>query len=142
MQMSRKLLQDCIALLLTAVAWFWTAYECHIIGIQVFDSLLKCFPGQVWIMAAVLTYLTFIWMRKHLITRAVMGIFMLMPAEVFKCLRPILPDSGFAPIQILVVFIYILAIIGMYGMFYPSNVEKILARLGIIKEQEPDKKPE
>ena len=44
-----------LAMALTAIAWFWTAYECDTIGIDVFDMLLKRFPGQVWIMAAVLT---------------------------------------------------------------------------------------
>ena len=77
---------------LVVVAWFWTAYECHIIGIDVFDMLLKRFPGQVWVMAAVLSYLTIIWMPKNLLTRAVMGIFMLAPSELFppagKRLRP------------------------------------------------------
>jgi hypothetical protein len=119
--------------LLTAVlvvlAWFWTAYECHTIGIDVFDMLLKIFPGQVWIMAAVLSYLTWIWMQKHLLTRAVMGIFMLIPAELFRFTRPILPESGFAPVQIVVAVAYILAIIGMYGMFYPWRIEKILKKL-------------
>ena len=38
---------------LVVVAWFWTAYECDTIGIDVFDMLLKRFPGQVWVMAAV-----------------------------------------------------------------------------------------
>ena len=114
---------------LVVFAWFWTAYECHTIGIDVFDMLLKRFPGQVWIMAAVLSYLTIIWMPKHLLTRAVMGIFMLIPAELFPVLRPHLPDGGFAPVQILVVFAYVLAIIGMYGMFYPWRVEAVLKRL-------------
>ena len=48
------------AMVLTAIAWFWTAYECDTIGIDVFDMLLKRFPGQLWIMAALLTYLTII----------------------------------------------------------------------------------
>lgn len=115
-----------LAMALTAIAWFWTAYECDTIGIDVFDMLLKRFPGQVWIMAAVLTYLTIIWMPKNLLTRSVMGIFMLIPAELFKFTRPILPDSGFAPVHILVVVAYILAIIGMYGMFYPWRIETAL----------------
>ena len=49
---------------LTVIAWFWTAYECDTIGIDVFDMLLKRFPGQLWIMAAVLSYLTVIWMPQ------------------------------------------------------------------------------
>ena len=112
--------------ILTAVAWLWTAYECQTIGIDVFDMLLKRFPGQVWIMAVVLTYLTIIWMPKHLLTRAIMGIFMLIPAELFKLTRPILPESGFAPIQIVVAIAYILAVIGMFGMFYPWKIESAL----------------
>ena len=115
-----------LAMVLTAIGWFWTAYECNTIGIDVFDMLLKRFPGQLWIMAAVLTYLTIIWMPKNLLTRSVMGIFMLIPAELFKFTRPILPESGFAPVHIVVVIAYILAIIGMYGMFYPWRIEKAL----------------
>ena len=117
------------AKVLTAVAWFWTAYECDTIGIDVFDMLLKRFPGQLWIMAAVLTWLTIIWMPKHLLTRSIMGIFMLIPAELFKLTRPMLPESGFAPVQIVVVVAYILAIIGMYGMFYPWRIEAVLNRI-------------
>ena len=119
-----------LAKVLVVIAWFWTAYECDTIGIDVFDMLLKRFPGQVWIMAEVLSYLTVIWMPKNLLTRAVMGIFMLIPAELFKVTRPLVPDSGFAPIQIVVVLAYVLAVIGMYGMFYPWRIEAALKRLG------------
>ena len=115
-----------LAMVLTAIGWFWTAYECDTIGIDVFDTLLKRFPGQVWIMAAVLTYLTIIWMPKNLLTRSVMGIFMLIPAELFKVTRSLLPDEGFAPVQIVVAVAYVLAIIGMYGMFYPWRIETAL----------------
>ena len=119
-----------LTVVLVAFAWAWTAYECDTIGIDVFDMLLKRFPGQLWIMAAVLTYLTVVWMPKCLLTRAVMGIFMLIPAELFKVTRPLVPDSGFAPIQIVVVLAYVLAVIGMYGMFYPWRIEAALKRLG------------
>ena len=88
--------------------------------------LLKRFPGQLWIMAAVLTYLTVVWMPNHLLTRAVMGIFMLIPAELFKFTRPLLPDSGFAPVQVVVAIAYVLAVIGMYGMFYPWRIERLI----------------
>ena len=118
-----------LAAVLTAVAWFWTAYECNTIGIDVFDMLLlKAQTGGVfvWVLAAVLTYLTIIWMPKNLLTRSVMGIFMLIPAELFKITRPMLPDGGFAPVQIVVAIAYILAIIGMYGMFYPWRIEAAL----------------
>jgi len=118
-----------LTMVLTGIAWFWTAYECDTIGIDVFDMLLKRFPGQLWLMAAVLTYLTIIWMPRHLFTRAIMGLFMLIPAELFKFTRPILPDSGFAPVHIVVVIAYVLAIIGMYGMFYPWRIETALQRL-------------
>lgn len=118
-----------LTMVLTAIAWFWTAYECDTIGIDVFDMLLKRFPFQLWIMAAVLTYLTVIWMPKHLFTRAIMGLFMLIPAELFKFTRPILPESGFAPVHLLVALAYALAIVGMYGMFYPWRIEAVLQRL-------------
>ena len=115
-----------LTVFLVALAWAWTAYECDTIGIDVFDMLLKRFRGQLWIMAAVLTYLTVIWMPNHLLTRAVMGIFMLIPAELFKFTRPLLPDSGFAPVQVVVAIAYVLAVIGMYGMFYPWRIERLI----------------
>lgn len=118
-----------LAMALTAVAWFWTAYECDTIGIDVFDMLLKRFPGQLWIMAAALTYLTIIWMPKNLLTRSVMGLFMLLPAELFRVTRPMLPESGFAPVQIVVAVAYALAAVGMYGMFYPWRIEAALKRV-------------
>ena len=118
-----------LAMVLTAIGWFWTAYECDTIGIDVFDAiLLKQATGGlfVWGLAAVLTYLTIIWMPKNLLTRSIMGIFMLIPAELFKVTRPMLPESGFAPVQVVVIVAYALAIIGMYGMFYPWRIETAL----------------
>ncbi len=129
-------LKKLLTAVLVVLAWFWTAYECHIIGIDVFDMLLKVFPGQVWIMAAVLSWLTWIWMPKHLLTRAIMGIFMLIPAELFKLTRPMLPESGFAPVQILVGIAYLLAIIGMYGMFYPWRIEALINKIRPQKKTE------
>ena len=127
--MLNKKSADVVAAVLTAAAWFWTAYECDTIGIDVFDSLLlKERTGGlfVWVLAAVLTVLTFLWMRPHLITRAVMAIFMLAPATVFRFTRLMVPEHGFAPVQLLVGFMYVLAVIGMYGMFYPWKIEKLL----------------
>lgn len=114
---------------LTAFAWFWTAYECDTIGIDVFDMLLKRFPFQLWLMAAGLTYLTIIWMPKHLPVRALTGILMLIPAELFKVTRPLLPASGFSAIQVFVITAYVGAVIGMFGMFYPWRIEKALNRV-------------
>ena len=128
-QMENSPKKKVMTAVLVVVAWFWTAYECHTIGIDVFDMLLKRFPGQLWIMAAVLSYLTWIWMPQHLLTRAIMGLFMLIPAELFKLTRPLVPESGFAPVQLLVGLAYVLAIIGMYGMFYPWRIERALTWL-------------
>ena len=117
---------------LVIVAWLWTAYECDTIGIDIFDMiLLKSQTGGlfVWVLSFVLTYLTIIWMPNYLLTRAICGIFMLIPAEAFKLTRPLMPESGFAPIQLLVGFIYILAIIGMYGMFYPWKIKALIAKV-------------
>ena len=113
-----------VAIPLTVVGWFWTAYECHTIGIDVFDMLLKRFPGQLWIMAAVLSYLTIIWMPKNLPVRALTGILMLLPAELFKTTRTLVPASGFGLVHLFVVTAYVGAVIGMYGMFYPWRLEK------------------
>jgi len=116
-----------VALVLTVIGWFWTAYECDTIGIDVFDMLLKRFPGQLWIMASVLSYLTFIWMPKNLPVRALTAILMLIPAELFKMTRLLVPASGFAAVHIIVATAYVGAIIGMYGMFYPWRLERGLA---------------
>ena len=116
------------ALALTAAGWLWTAYECDTVGIDVFDSLLlKAQTGGVfvWVLAAVLVYLTFIWMPKNLSCRALMGIFMLMPAEAFKVTRRLVPPAGqFSWAQVLVAALYLYAVVGMYGMFYPWRIEK------------------
>ena len=115
------------AIVLTVVAWFWTAYECETIGIDVFDMLLKRFPGQVWLMAVVLSYLTIIWMPKNLPVRALTGLLMLMPAELFKVTRRLTPVSGFGAVHVFVVLAYLGAVVGMYGMFYPWRLEKAFA---------------
>lgn len=127
--MSNKNLKNIVVFLLSAVAWFWTAYECDTIGIGVFDAFLKRFPFQPYVMAAVLTYLTYIWMRTYLFTRSIAALLMLAPAEFFKIIRPNLPESGFAPIQIFSLALYVGAIIGMYAMFYPWNVEKVVLKI-------------
>ena len=117
------------AVVLTAAGWLWTAYECDTVGIDVFDMLLfkeKTGGVFVWCLAALLVYLTVIWMPKHLPVRALTGILMLIPAELFKTTRLLVPDSGFAAVHVFVVTAYIGCVIGMYGMFYPWRVEKAL----------------
>ena len=137
--MLSKKSSDALAAVLTAVAWFWTAFECNTIGIDVFDMILmneRTGGFFVWFLAAVLTVLTFLWMRPHLITRAVMAIFMLLPATVFRFTRLMVPESGFAPVQLLVGLMYVLAVIGMYGMFYPWKIEKVFG-IGDGREHKP-----
>ncbi|MGN0855064.1 MAG: hypothetical protein ACI4R9_06060 [Kiritimatiellia bacterium] len=115
------------AAVLTCIAWLWTAYECATIGIDVFDALLlkeKSGGIFVWVLAVVLSYLTIIWMAKHLPVRALCGILMLIPSELFKVTRPLLPAHGFDSIQLLVAVVYLGAVVGMYGMFYPWRLEK------------------
>ena len=118
-----------LAIALTILAWFWTARELDVIGIDVFDMVTKRFPGELWILAAVLSYLTIIWMPKNLAVRALTGLLMLFPASLFRTTRLLLPASGVGTVHIFVVFAYICAIIGMYGMFYPWRLEK---GLGIV----------
>ena len=108
---------------LCAIGWFWTAHELDTIGIEVFDRYLKAFPGQLWIMAAVLTVLTCWWMPNLLSLRGVSAIFMLFPAELFPAVRIYDTDWRLAP----VVLAYICAITGMFGMFYPWRIRQALA---------------
>ena len=121
------------AWVLTTVAWVWTAYECDTIGVDVFNSLLlKDATGGmfVWALALVLIPLTVSWMREHLPCRALMGVLMLLPAEALKATRPFNPAWGsFAPVQLLVLLLYVYAVIGMFGMFYPWHIENLVRRL-------------
>ena len=115
------------AFALTLVAWLWTAFECATIGVDVFDAILLKEPTHgafVWALALVLVFLTCLWMPQNLSCRALMGLFMLMPAEALKTTRLLVPAEGFAPVQLLVALIYLYAVVGMYGMFYPWRIEK------------------
>ena len=108
---------------LCAVAWFFTAYELDTIGIEIFDRFLKAFPFELWLLAGVLTVLTCWWMANLLPIRGAAAIFMLFPAELFPVIR-------LEPTQwrlALVVFAYICAVIGMFGMFYPWRIRQALA---------------
>lgn len=116
-----------VAIALTLVAWAWTAWECHALGLEVFDRFLKISPFQLPIMALICSVLTVKWMRQSLSMRALMAILMLIPAELFRTTRFYLPESGFGAVHFFVVFAYLGAIIGMYGMFYPWRIEKALA---------------
>ena len=110
---------------LCAVGWLWTAYELDTIGIEIFDRFLRAFPFELWILAAVLTALTCWWMANLLPIRGAAAIFMLFPAELFPVIR-------LEPTQwrlALVVFAYVCAIIGMFGMFYPWRIRQALAWL-------------
>ena len=110
---------------LCAVAWFWTAYECDTIGIDVFDKYLKVFSGQLWIMAIVLTVLMCWWMANLLPIRGVCGLFMLFPGELFPTVRLCATQWRLT----LVVFAYVCAVTGLFGMFYPWRIRQALAWL-------------
>ena len=116
-----------VAIALTIWAWYWTAHELDMIGIDVFDMVTKAFPGELWILAGVLSYLTIIWMPKNLGVRALTALLMLFPASLFRTTRLLLPESGVATVHVFVVFAYVCAVVGMYGMFYPWRLEKALA---------------
>lgn len=110
---------------LCAVAWLWTAHACDVIGIEVFDRFLKAFPGELWILAAVLTVLTCRWMENLLPVRGASALLMLFPGELFPAIR--LCDTPWR--LALVVFAYVCAAAGMFGMFYPWRVRQALAWL-------------
>jgi hypothetical protein len=111
--------------ILCAVGWILTAYECHTIGIDVFDKFLKAFPMELPILAIVLTILTCWWMPNLLPIRGVCALFMLFPAEMFPVIR--LCDTQWR--LALVVFAYACIVVGMYGMFYPWRIRQVLAWL-------------
>ncbi len=111
--------------ILCALGWAWTAYECHTIGIDVFDKFLKAFDMELPILAIVLTILTCWWMPNLLPIRGVCALFMLFPAELFPAIR--LCDTSWR--LTLVVFAYVCIVVGMYGMFYPWRIRQALAWL-------------
>lgn len=108
---------------LCAVGWFWTAYELDTIGIEIFDRFLKAFPFELWLLACVLTVLTCWWMADLLPIRGVAALFMLFPAELFPVIR--LEETSWR--LALVVFAYLCAATGMFGMFYPWRIRQALA---------------
>ena len=110
---------------LCAVAWFWTAHELDVIGIEIFDRFLKAFPFELWMLACVLTALTCWWMPNLLPVRSAAAIFMLFPAELFPVIRLEATPWRLA----LVVFAYLCAFLGMVGMFYPWRIRQALAWL-------------
>ena len=131
------------AIALTLIAWAWTAWEVAIFDVNIVGDLLGGLSHgpfapvvallslgfeYFWALTPFLAYLTIIWMEKNLPVRALSGILMLIPSELFKTTRHYLPaDGGFAPVHILIVAAYIGAVIGMYGMFYPWRIEKAAA---------------
>ena len=109
--------------ILCAVGWLWTARACDLLGIDVFDKFLKVFPGELWILAVVLTVLTCWWMENLLPIRGVAAVLMLFPGEMFPAVR--LCDTSWR--IALVVFAYVCAALGMFAMFYPWWIRKGLA---------------
>ena len=81
------------------------------------------------LLALVLVYLTVQWMPKNLPMRALTGILMLIPAELFKTTRLLVPESGFAAVHVFVLAAYLGALVGMYGMFYPWRLETALDKI-------------
>jgi hypothetical protein len=110
-------------IVLCAVGWLWTAYELDVIGIEIFDRFLKAFPFELWILACVLTVLTCWWMANLLPIRGMAALFMLFPAELFPVIR--LEETPWR--LSLVVFAYLCAVTGMFGMFYPWRIRQALA---------------
>jgi len=108
--------------ILCAVGWAWTAWACHTIGIEVFDRFLKVFPGELILLAVVLTVLTCWWMPNLLPIRGVCALFMLFPGEMFPMIRL----AGTTWRIALVVFAYVCLVIGMFGMFYPWRIRQVL----------------
>ncbi len=115
---------------LCALGWLGTAYEVDTIGIEVFDRIVRRFwflsndvPGAVWMLAVVLTVLTCLWMSNLLPIRGLAAIFMLFPAELFPAIR--LCETPWR--LTLVVFAYMCAAAGMFGMFYPWRIRQVWA---------------
>lgn len=111
--------------LLCAAGWAFTAYELDNIGIEVFDRYLKAFPGELWILAAVLCVLMCMWMENLLPIRGLAAIAMLFPAEVFFRIR--LDPTAWR--LCVVVLCYVCAVWGMFAMFYPWHARRMIAWL-------------
>ncbi len=134
-------LKDKKAFILTLVslAWLWTAYEILTFGVNIFQEFFVGVPVLSQIMAVfaflydhfhllvpILIFLTVIWMPQSLAMRALTGLLMLIPAELFKTTRLFVPDTGFVSVHVFVITAYLGAMVGMYGMFYPWQLEKAL----------------
>ena len=119
--------------ILCAIAWFFTAYACDGLGIDVFDRFLKAFPGELWILATVLTVLTCWWMDNLLPIRGLCGILMLFPSPMFEQIRECETTWRIS----LSLFAYLCLVVGMFGMFYPWRIRQALtwicARRGFLR---------
>lgn len=109
--------------ILTAVACLMTAYELDTIGIDVFDSYLKIFPGEPYVLGAILAVLVCAWMPDLLTLRAIAAISMLYPAQMFRWTRLVESDWRLVPVS----WAYVTIVFGMYAMFYPWYVRHAMA---------------
>lgn len=127
---------------LTLFAWLWTAYEIETFGVNIFREFFVGVPvlGHImlffaflfdhpWFVTPVLAYLTFIWMPRNLSFRALSGVLMLIPAELFKVTRLLVPECGIAPVHVIVAAAYAGAVVGMFGMGYPWKLENAAAAI-------------
>ncbi len=111
------------AWLLSAIAWAGAAREIERMNIDVFDAFLNRFPGEPWILGAVLCILCIFFLPDLLPIRAASGILMLFPTPLLAVTRVVESDWRLAP----VVFAYICLTAGMVFMFYPWHARRIMA---------------
>ncbi len=134
--------QKLVIVALVSLAWIWAAYEIMTMGVNIFREFFVGVPllsrlmavlaflyDHFYLLVPILVFLTVIWMPQSLAMRALTGLLMLLPAELFKTTRFLVPDAGFAAVHVFVVTAYVGAILGMYGMFYPWQLEKALNRI-------------
>ena len=113
----------CAAAALSAVAWAGAAREISRIDIDVFDMFLNRFPGEPWVLAAVLCVLCILFLPDLLPIRAASGIAMLFPTSLFAETRLAASDWRLA----LVTFAYVCLTAGMFFMFYPWHARRLMA---------------
>ena len=96
---------------LSAVAWVWTGVAVYQMNLDLLMPILKYLP----VIVAVCIGLSWVWMKELLASRALAGIFMLLPMPLILAVRADASLWRLVPVTVG----YILLTLGMDVMLYP-----------------------
>ena len=104
--------------ILSAIAWFWTGVAVYQMNLDLLMPIIKYLP----IIIVVCIGLSWVWMKELLASRALAGIFMLLPMPLILAVRADASLWRLVP----VILGYILLTVGMDVMLYPWHHRNVL----------------